>query len=89
MMVGTWFQEWSKVRETSNLDDFTKGLCERFGERGMMDIVEEFNRLKQEGTVVEALVTKYQLLTEIHTANNARLEGLEDGKEEKEQVGIG
>ena len=39
------------MKETSNWDDFTKGLCERLGERGMMDIVEEFNRLKQEGMV--------------------------------------
>lgn len=28
-----WFQGWSKVRDTYNWDDFTKGLCERFGER--------------------------------------------------------
>ena len=31
----------------------SRGLCERFGDRGMMDIVEEFNKLKQEGTVQE------------------------------------
>ena len=41
-----WFQGWSKVRDMYNWDDFTKGLCERLCERGIMDIVEEFNRLR-------------------------------------------
>ena len=48
-----WFQGWSKARENYTWDDFTKGLCGRFGERGMIDSVEEFNRLKQDGTVQE------------------------------------
>jgi len=30
-----------------------EGLCERFWERSMADVMEEFNKLKQEGTVVE------------------------------------
>ena len=41
-----WFQGWYKVRDNYTWDDFTKGLCGGSGELGMMDIVEEFNRLK-------------------------------------------
>jgi len=44
---------WSKVKENYNWEDFTKGLCERFKERGMMDVVVEFNSLRQERTVIE------------------------------------
>ena len=42
-----WFQGWFKVGDNYTWDDFTKGLGGRFRERGMMGIVEEFNRLKQ------------------------------------------
>jgi len=35
--------------------DFAEELCVQFGERNMVDVIEEFNKLKQEG-----LVTKYQ-----------------------------
>jgi len=33
--------------------DFAEGLCEHFGEKNMADVVEEFSKLKQEGTIVE------------------------------------
>jgi len=58
------------VKETSNWDDFTKGLCERLGERGMMDIVEEFNRLKQEGMVQEYQL-KFEELKSLMFSRNA------------------
>ena len=48
-----WFQGWSKVRESYSWKEFSEGLCERFGEKGMINVVEEFNRLRQEGTVME------------------------------------
>ena len=41
-----WFQGWSRVRDGCNWYEFVKGLCERFKDRGMMDIVKEFNKLK-------------------------------------------
>ena len=41
------------MRERYNWDDFAQGLCERFGEQGRWDVVQEFNRLRQEGTVLE------------------------------------
>ena len=42
-----WFQGWSRVRREYNWDDFVNGLCKRFGEKRTMDIVEEFNKMKQ------------------------------------------
>ena len=33
--------------------DFAEEFCIRFGERNMVDIVEEFNKLKQEGSVTD------------------------------------
>ena len=44
-----WFQGWSRVKSEYNWDDFISGLCERFGEKRTMDIVEEFNKMKQNG----------------------------------------
>ena len=51
-----WFQGWSRVVDGCNWDEFVKGLCERFGDRDMMDIVEKFNKLKQDGTIQEYLL---------------------------------
>jgi len=48
-----WFQRWSKVREECRWEEFTEEFYERFGDRGMADIVEEFNKLQQLGTVLE------------------------------------
>ena len=42
----TWFQGWSGVREDCSWEEFVEGLCERFGEKGMLDVVEEFNKLR-------------------------------------------
>ena len=46
-----WFQGWSRVKEGYQWAKFLEDLCERFGDRNMMDIVEEFNKLRQEGTI--------------------------------------
>ena len=48
-----WFQGWSRVRSEYNWDDFVNGMCEIFGEKRTMDIVEEFNKMKQQGSVQE------------------------------------
>lgn len=51
-----WFQGLLGVRKGYSWDDFARGLCERFGEHRTVDIMEDFNKLKQGGTV-----HKYQL----------------------------
>jgi len=33
--------------------DFAEDLCDRFGERSMTDVIEEFNNLRQEGLGIE------------------------------------
>ena len=33
--------------------DFVEELCIRFGERNITDVIEEFNKLKQEGSVAK------------------------------------
>jgi len=50
-MGDAWFQGWIIVKEGSPWNVFADGLCERFGDRSMRDVIEEFNKLKQEGTV--------------------------------------
>ena len=45
------FQGWSGVKENCSWVEFVEDLCDCFGERGMLDVVEEFNKLKQEGMV--------------------------------------
>ena len=48
-----WFQGWSGERDRCSWEEFARGLCRRFGEQRTMDIVEEFNKLRQIGTVHE------------------------------------
>ena len=48
-----WYQGWSKVREERRWEEFAEELCERFGDRGLSDVVDEFNKLKQVGTVLD------------------------------------
>jgi len=33
--------------------EFSEELCNRFGERSMANVVEEFNKLRQEGSVID------------------------------------
>ena len=46
-----WFQGWIGAKEGCQWAEFVEDLCERFGDRNMMDMVEEFNKLRQEGMV--------------------------------------
>ena len=46
-----WFQGWSRVRGDCQWADFVEDLCEKYGDRSMMDVLEKFNKLMQEGTV--------------------------------------
>lgn len=41
------------MRDECNWDEFFKGLCERFRKKRIMDIVEEFNKMKQNGSMQE------------------------------------
>jgi len=67
-----WFQGWSGVREGYSWDEFSRGLCKRFGERRMVDIVEEFNKLKQIGTIIEYLL-KFEELKSLMLHRNPYL----------------
>ena len=51
-----WFQGWSRVKESYQWVKFVEDLRERFGDRNMMDIIKEFNKLRQKG-----MVQNYQL----------------------------
>jgi len=35
------------------LIEFVEDFCDRFGEKNMIDVFEEFNKLKQEGSMIE------------------------------------
>ena len=41
------------MRVEINCTEFVEDFCVRFGEKPMTDIIEEFNKLKQEGSVIE------------------------------------
>lgn len=48
-----WYQGWAKMRGECTWAEFAAEFCERFGERGMTDVVEEFNKIRQNGSVAE------------------------------------
>lgn len=47
----SWFQGWNGSQEDSSWSDFVEEFCVRFGDWNLVDVVEEFNKLKQEETV--------------------------------------
>ena len=49
-----WYQGWSRSRGMgARWIDFAKEMCVRFGKRNMADVIEEFNKLRKDGTVTE------------------------------------
>ena len=48
-MADAWFQGWNKVKDETNWADFVEDFCVRFGEKPMIDTIEEFNKFKKEG----------------------------------------
>ena len=55
-VANSWYQGWIKAEEMeARWNEFAKELCERFGERNMSGVIEEFKMLKQVGTVTEYL----------------------------------
>ena len=47
------FKVGFKPRTTVNGQNLQKNLCKRFRDSGLMDVVEEFNKLKQEKSMRE------------------------------------
>ena len=45
-MADAWFQGWNKVRDETNWANFVEEFCVRFGEKPIIDTIEEFNKLK-------------------------------------------
>ena len=48
-----WFQNWSREREEWSWPEFVNDICNRFGEKTRTNVIEEFNKLKQKGSVEE------------------------------------
>nr|CAD1818033.1 unnamed protein product [Ananas comosus var. bracteatus] len=49
----TWFQGYLAEKRMVHWADFSEEICRRFDTRGSVDVVEEFNKLVQTGTVEE------------------------------------
>ena len=52
-MVDAWFQGWDRVRVETNWTEFVEDFCVTFGKKSMTNTIEEFNNLKQDGSVIE------------------------------------
>lgn len=50
-VVDAWFQGCLSIRREYTWEEFSEKLCERFGERSVADTIEEFNKLRQTGSV--------------------------------------
>ena len=50
----SWYQGWLQTRAVEvSWAEFAEDMCERFGENSMIDVIEEFNKLRQERSVVD------------------------------------
>ena len=45
-VINSWFQGWSSRRTVLVWEEFVAAFCFCFGERTMVGIVEEFNKLR-------------------------------------------
>ena len=50
-VVDAWYQGSLRQGMIYTWEEFSEKLCEQFGERSMMDVVEEFNKLRQTSNV--------------------------------------
>ncbi|XP_057986676.1 uncharacterized protein LOC131171223 [Hevea brasiliensis] len=48
-----WYHNWVKREGSHSWIDFERDLCVRFGEEGLGDIIEEFMKMRQEGSLKE------------------------------------
>lgn len=71
-MGDAWLQGWIRVKEGSPWSVFADDLCERFGDGSMMDVIEEFNKRKQEGTV-QTYQLKFEELRSLMMVHNPHL----------------
>ena len=70
-----WFQGWRRVKESCIWPEFVEDLCERFRDRGMLDVVEEFNKFKLEGTMQSYQLKFEELKSLMLTLNFTLTEG--------------
>ena len=47
-VADSWFQGWIRLQNNDNWTDFTEDFCAKFGDRNLIHVVEEFNKLRQE-----------------------------------------
>jgi len=52
-IVDAWFQGWNKVRGETYWADLVEDFWVRFSEKPTTDTIEEFNKFKQEGLVID------------------------------------
>nr|XP_027067626.1 uncharacterized protein LOC113693266 [Coffea arabica] len=68
-----WFQGVKLAKPGLNWEEFSELLCERFSGKGSLDIVEEFNKLQQIGTVQE-YEEKFEELKTLMLTKNPKLD---------------
>ncbi|XP_027076964.1 uncharacterized protein [Coffea arabica] len=68
-----WFQGVKLVKPRLSWGEFSELLCERFSGRNSRDIVEEFNKLHQKGTI-EDYEEKFEELKTLMLTRNPRLD---------------
>ncbi|XP_071913949.1 uncharacterized protein [Coffea arabica] len=71
--VDNWFQGVKLAKFGLNWEEFSKMLCERFSGKGSLDIIEEFNKLQQVGTVEEN-EEKFEELKTLMLTKNPKLD---------------
>jgi len=71
-VVDAWYQGCVRVGRIHTWEEFAKKLNERFGERSMVDIVEEFNKLKQVKSV-ESYQKRFEELMSLMIHHNPHL----------------
>ena len=67
-----WFQGWLATKEGSPWIVFARDLCTRFGDKSLRDVIEEFNKLKQEGTM-QAYQLKFEELRSLMVVHQPHL----------------
>ncbi|XP_052203128.1 uncharacterized protein LOC127808594 [Diospyros lotus] len=71
-VVDAWFQGCLSLRREYTWEEFSERLCERFGERSVVDTIEEFNKLRQTGSVGSYL-KKFEELRSYMVSHNHHL----------------
>lgn len=64
-IADNWLQGWVSDQTNSSWSQFSKDLCERFGEKSSMEIVAEFNKLQQGAESVVCYQERFEQLKAI------------------------